>query len=107
MPSFANASCTIALVTEPNNLPESPADTTKVMTVESIFSLREAAFFLFSAFRFSIAAARLAKIERFVLLKRTARPFGSKKLRAYPSFTSTWSPSSPRFRTSWLNMTFI
>src|SRR3984885_10616555 len=108
-PAFRIAVTTAPGVTEPNSLPESPAVFTGSATEPSaliavLISLacsRSRPCLESRARRMSstcFSAPRDATI---------ARPRGSKKLRPYPSLTSTVSPTPPRWSTSAVKMSFI
>src|SRR5271156_3799668 len=108
-PAFLIAVTMAPGVTEPNSLPESPAVFTGSATEPSaliavLISLacsRSRTCLESRARRMSstcFSAPRDATI---------ARPRGSRKLRPYPSLTSTVSPTPPRWSTSAVKMSFI
>src|ERR1700751_3282474 len=108
-PAFLMAVTMSPEVTEPNSLPESPA----------VFTASATAPRPSSAVLISLACSRSRTCldSRARRISSTcfwaprdatiARPRGSKKLRPYPSFTSTLSPAEPRWSTSAVKMSFI
>src|SRR5271166_4227678 len=108
-PAFLIAATTSPAVTEPNNLPESPAAFTGSVTGPSA-SIADLISLACSRSR-TILVSRPRRISSACFCAprdaRIARPRGSRKLRPYPSLTSTASPTVPRWSTSAVRISFI
>src|SRR5271155_4125407 len=108
-PAFLIAVTMSPDVTEPNSLPESPAVFTGSATAPSA-SIAVLLSLACSRSRTCLEApgGRLSSTCFCAPRDATiARPRGSKKLRPYPSLTSTVSPTEPRWSTSVVKMSFI
>src|SRR6202035_6152854 len=108
-PSLRIAVTTAPAVTEPNSLPESPAVFTASATaprpsiaVLSSLACPRSRTDLVSRARRMSSACFCAPREATI-----ARPRGNRKLRPYPSLTSTVSPTPPRWSTSAVRISFI
>src|SRR5271155_1056835 len=108
-PAFRIAVTTAPGVTEPNNLPESPAvftgsatEPSALITVLISLACSRSRTCLESRARRMSSTCFSAPRDATI-----ARPRGSKKLRPYPSLTSTVSPTEPRWSTSVVKMSFI
>src|SRR3984957_1193707 len=108
-PAFLIAVTMSPDVTEPNSLPESPEVLTGSATAPSA-SIAVLISLACSRSRTCLEsrARRMSSTCFWAPRDATiARPRGSKKLRPYPSLTSTVSPTEPRWSTSVVKMSFI
>src|SRR5690606_36430961 len=104
--AFFTASTMSRAVTEPKRRPESPV---LAWIATFVFSRSAAVFWASSNSRLALASAwdfSAANDLRLDWVAALARPRGMRKLRAYPSATSTSSPFFPSPLTSDNKMTF-
>src|SRR5687768_5151901 len=107
IPLAASASAISLAETEPNRVPVSP---TRLWISTLVPSTCVATFCATSFSCWDSAAHFLRSCStafRFPGVASRARFLGSRKFRAYPSFTETTSPRVPRPRISSIKMTFI
>src|SRR5690625_5043173 len=109
-PAAVMASAISRVPIEPNSLPSSPALELMVILSSASFAARASASAFLAAAAASNSARRFSNSATFSGVARIAFPWGSKKLRPKPAFTTTWSPIShnlPTFSSRITSISFI